>query len=126
MKLISLTSLTLASVASMALAACASSSISPDKVAAPQAQIAAAEEAGAQEQPNAAMHLQLAQDQYQHARRLMREGENERAEYVLARAAADARLALELARLETTRHEASDAMKRIEELKVQHRLMQAE
>ena len=105
--------------------ACASSSVAPEKVAAPKAQIAAAEEAGAAGDPTAALQLKLANDEYQRAKQLIREGENESAERMLSRASADAQLALELARLESTRREANDALQKINDLKRQHTLIKA-
>lgn len=98
---------------------CASSEIAPEKVAAPGADIAAAEEAGAEEHPKAAAQLKLAYEQYDKAKRLIKDGEEERAEQYLARANADAKLALELARLENTRRDAEETMRKIQQLKSQ-------
>lgn len=110
----------------LGLGACASTPVSPDRVAAPGAQIAAAEEAGADENPQAALHLKLASDQFDRAKRLMRDGENEHAARMLDRATVDAELALELARLDNTRTGANDAMKSIEDLRREHGLMKAD
>lgn len=119
-----LTTLFSAGLLSLASAAgCASSEVAPDKVAAPKERIAAAEEAGAEEHPSASLQLKLANDQYDQAKRLIRDGEGERAEKVLQRAAVDAELALELARLENTRRDANEAIKRIEDLRKEHRLL---
>jgi len=110
----------------LSLGACASTSVSPDRVAAPKAQIAAAQEAGADENPQAALHLKLANDQFERAKRLMRDGDNEPAARMLDRATVDAELALELSRLDNTRSDATDAMKSIETLRHEHGLMKAE
>lgn len=108
------------------LVGCASSQVAPDKIAAPKAEIAAAEEAGAKEHPTAALHLQMANDQYDRAKRLIKGGDGDEAELVLARARVDAQYALELARLEQTKQQASDALEKIDQLKREHRLIRAE
>lgn len=71
----------------------------------PAARVGSAEEAvrtarddGAAALPDAAVHLRLAEDQVARARRLIEEGEHERAEWFLRRAEADAALADALAR----------------------------
>ncbi|MFO0750954.1 MAG: DUF4398 domain-containing protein [Myxococcota bacterium] len=106
-------------------AGCASTSVSPDRVAEPKARIAAAEEAGAEENPTAALHLKLARDQYDHANKLIKNGDEERARRMLDRATVDAELALELARRDDTRKGAGDAMKAIDTLRKEHRMLQA-
>lgn len=108
----------------LAAGGCASTNVSPDRIAAPKAKIAAAEEAGAKENPDASLHLKLANDQYERATKMMKEGDEERAERMLERASADAELALELARLDTTRGQANDAMKSIDQLRQEHRMLE--
>lgn len=56
-----------------------------------------AEEVGAESDPTAQLHLQLAREQMDKANALMKEDENRRAELMLIRAKADAELALALA-----------------------------
>jgi hypothetical protein len=87
----------LVSLAALAGAGCATVQISPQRFEASQASIRGAEEVGANGVPAARLHLQLAKDQTVSARALAAEGD-ERAELVLARAQADAELALGLAR----------------------------
>ena len=105
-------------------AGCASTEVAPDQIAAPKAKIAAAEEAGAKENPDASLHLKLANDQYDRATKMMKEGDGERAKRMLDRASVDAELALELARLDTTRGQANDAMKSIDQLRKEHRMLE--
>jgi len=107
-------------------AACASAEVAPERVAAPRAGIAAAKEAGADENPQAALHLKLANDQFDRAKRMMNDGEPEDATRMLDRATVDAELALELARLDNTRRDAGDAMTNIQKLRQEHRMLKAE
>lgn len=78
--------------------------------------VRAAEVAGAQRSPQSALHLKRAREQIDSGRALMQEGENERAEWVLRRAQADADLALSLAAEETQRKKAAEAKEELEEL----------
>lgn len=73
-----------------------------------------AEQAGAEQTPEAAHLLHLAQEQSLEAKRLMDAGDNERAELLTQRARSDAELALVLAREEA-------AMARAKELRAQLR-----
>src|SRR5262245_51284291 len=57
-----------------------------------------AEQAGAQQVPDAELHLRLANQQNREAKRMMDDGENERAEMMSRRAESDAELSLALAR----------------------------
>jgi hypothetical protein len=68
-----------------------------------------AEEAGAQQVPDAALHLRLAEEQNEKAKKLIGEGENERAHYLTMRAQSDADLALSLAHEEEAHQKASQA-----------------
>jgi hypothetical protein len=81
-----------------------------------EAAVRAAEVGGAPSVPKAELHLKQARDQIDEAKRLIEEGENERAAYVLDRAAADAELALALAEEQESRREAEGALKRIQQL----------
>jgi len=63
-----------------------------------QAADRSAQELGANADPAARLHLTLAQEQAANATKLMKDGENKRAESLLLRAKADAELALSLAR----------------------------
>ena len=72
------------------------------------ASIRAAEEVGAKNVPQAALHLQLAKEEFQAAK--AERSDRERASRLLARAQADADLALALARTESERSQAQDAV----------------
>lgn len=101
------------SAAVFALAGCAAVQIPADRLERNEASIRGAEELGASGVPSAKLHLQLAKDQTETAKKMAANGD-ERAVLVLARAESDAELALGLAR-EVAVH--SDAMKAAEDLK---------
>ena len=84
-------------LAVLALAGCATLQLPADRLQSSEASIRSAEELGASNVPAARLHLQLAKDETLAAKKLAAEGD-ERAELVLARAEADAELALGLAR----------------------------
>ncbi len=68
-----------------------------------------AQELGANNVPAAQLHLKLAQEQTTNARKLMKDGENKRAEAMLLRAKADAELALSLAKEQKAKGEVGQA-----------------
>jgi hypothetical protein len=90
-------SLAVFSLAVFALSSCATMQLPADRLQSSEASIRSAQELGAENIPAARLHLQLAKDQTAAARSLAAEGD-ERALLVLARAEADAELALGLAR----------------------------
>jgi hypothetical protein len=106
---------TLAVFLATSVAGCASRSRSPDP-AASVAAVRAAEAAGAAGVPRAAHHLKLARDQVKIAEQLTEESENEAAYLVFLRAEVDAKLALELARLEILRRASAEARLRVRRL----------
>jgi hypothetical protein len=71
--------------------------------------VGAARGSGAAEDPQAQLHLKLAQDQLEQARGLMKDGKDERASYVLLRAKADADLAVALSREKAAKSAAQKA-----------------
>jgi Domain of unknown function (DUF4398) len=75
-----------------------------------------ASQTGADQDPLAHFHLALAERQIALAKELMESGRNERAAWVLTRAANDAEVALALARENVTRAEAQEAAERVEAL----------
>jgi hypothetical protein len=79
------------------------------RIASLQGAIRGAEEAGADSVPQATLHLKLAEEQRQKALDLLKDGEGHRAELLLARAEADAELAVALAREATANAEADKA-----------------
>jgi hypothetical protein len=77
---------------------CGGAAVPTEKLTAAEASMRAAQEVGANSVPQAELHLKLAEEQVQLARKLSADGDNERAGAVLLRAKADADLALALAR----------------------------
>jgi len=78
--------------------ACASAPPPKDRMAWAQAEVAKSEQSGAERIPAASAELQRAKGEIRLARSLSRKGENDKAESMLRRAAADADLSLALAR----------------------------
>lgn len=95
----------IAAVSALA-AGCASAPLPAERMASSQGSIKAAEAAGARNEPTAALHLRLAQENYEKATKMAKDGDTERAKLVLQRAEADAELALVLARESQERTEA--------------------
>lgn len=79
--------------------------------------IRGAQEAGAQGVPQATLHLKLAQEERERAVALIKDGENEKAEYMLMRAEADGELANALAREAAAKAEAQKTAEQLQELK---------
>lgn len=95
-------------VAASALAAgCGSAPIPADRMANAQASIKGAEVVGARNDPTAALHLRLAQENYDKAQKLAKDGDTDRAKLMLLRAEADAELALLITKERTERAEAN-------------------
>lgn len=82
-----------------------------------RAAIRAAEEVGAERVPEAQRYLNFARQQVGDAERLLTENEYESADLVLRQAAADAELALALAREVPLRNEAQRLRQRVEALR---------
>lgn len=79
--------------------------------------IRAAEEAGAAKVPQAALHLQLAREELESAKKLAAKGEKEQADSMLLRAEADAELAVVLSREDAEKTEAMAAVERARQLR---------
>jgi hypothetical protein len=94
-----------------ALAAGCGSSFPPptDRLASSEAAVRGAKELGAENDPQAALHVRLADEQISMARHLMRDGENRRADTVLQRSKSDAELAVMLTRERAAKTEADQA-----------------
>jgi len=99
-------------VAALAVSGCAAVPLSADRLERDEASMRAAAELGAARVPAAKLHLQMARDQTDTAKRMAASG-NERAPLVLARAESDAELAVGMAR-EAAIH--VDALKAAEDL----------
>ena len=100
-------------IAALTLAGCAAMPLPVDRLERSEASIRGAEEVGALGVPAAKLHLQLAKDQTETAKKMAADGD-ERALLVLARAEADAELSLGLAR-EVAVH--TEAVQATEDLK---------
>jgi Domain of unknown function (DUF4398) len=99
-------------------AACASTGAPPSENAEnSSAAIRAAEEVGATHNPDAALYLQLAKEEFGHARALTDQKNKEAADRLLMRAQADAELSLALARSESEKAEAIGAIQKVKTLK---------
>lgn len=102
----------------LTLAACGGAPSPVDELAASQAAVRAAEEAGADRvDPQAQLYLKLAREGLEKGKAQMETSDNDRASRSLRKALADAELALELARRQTARDEADQAKKVLEKLK---------
>jgi hypothetical protein len=77
---------------------CASAPEPTERLVGAQAALRAAQEVGADRYPQAQYHAQLAKEQLEQARKLIADGDNERAELLLRRASADAEVAVAVAR----------------------------
>ncbi len=101
------------------LAACGGYPPPNDKLMASVAAARSAREVGAETSPQASLHLKLADEQIAKAKALMKDGDNERAEYTLIRAKADAELSLSLARESAAKAETQAAEDQIKSLQNQ-------
>ncbi|MEO8875034.1 MAG: DUF4398 domain-containing protein [Polyangiaceae bacterium] len=111
----------LASLALLAVGAGCGASYPPPtaRMADSVSAVRAAQEVGGQNEPQAALHLKLAQEQIDQAKQLVTDGDNKRADFVLMRADADAELAVSLARQATARQQAKVAQDDLAKLKSQ-------
>lgn len=100
------------SLAVLTVSGCAAIQIPPERLERNEASMRSAQEVGADAVPAAKLHLQMAKDQTEVAKKLAAKGDK-RATMVLARAESDAELALVLAR-EASVH--ADALRAAEDL----------
>lgn len=98
------------------VAACGGSSLPPAKVADTQSSISAATAVGAEQNPQAALHLKMARDQLSQAQALINDGNNSEARLVLERANADAEVALMITREAQASANARKAQAEVQEL----------
>ena len=100
-------------------AACGAGGVPSQELANAKSAARTAEEVGARQQPQSALHLKLAQDQIAEAERLVEDGDSQKAKMVLEQARADAELALALTRELRERRAAEQALMKVEALKSQ-------
>jgi hypothetical protein len=84
-------------------AACASYPAPSEHLASSVAAARGAQEAGAAQVPEAALQLKMAEEEIDQAKKMMKDKENERADYMTLRAYNDATLSLAIAREEAAR-----------------------
>ena len=105
-------------VLSLSIVACGGSIPPPsDRLASAEAASRSARELGADKEPKAALHLKLAQEQIEQAKKLMTDGDNKRADLVLQRASSDAELSVMLAKENVATTEATKAKERVNAMK---------
>jgi hypothetical protein len=89
-------------------------------MASAEAGIRAAQELGAQSDPQGALHLSLAQEELNQAKKLYNDGDAKNADLVLARASVDAELALAEARAAQSRAQTQQVLDQAKLIKAQH------
>jgi hypothetical protein len=104
-----ITRLSVIAFATTVLACGASRPPPTDHLAAAIAATQGAQAAGAAQVPKAALQMQLAQEQVEQARQLIKRGKNERADYMTLRAYNDAQLAVALVREQEAQARLADA-----------------
>lgn len=98
-----------------ALAGCASYPTPVQRMADAEAAARTAQETGAASNPQAQLHLKLAQEEIAQAKALVANGDDKRADFVLIRARSDAELALGEARAQAARAEAQRVLEQLAE-----------
>ena len=106
-----------ASLAAVVAVGCGGAPKPEARLSSSEGAIRGAEEAGALNSPQAALHLKLAKEERDKAVDLVNHGENERASHVLERAEADAELAVALAREATAKDDAQKTLAEVQDLK---------
>ena len=95
---------------------CAGAPRPDDQLVASEASVRTAQEIGAQHIPSAALELQLAEDELQHAKDFIRNGDNDKAKRELVKSKADSDLALSLTKREHALAEADTAQTNLKAL----------
>jgi hypothetical protein len=102
-------------------AACCAGSDAPLHSESSTSAIRAAEAVGADQVPQAALHLQLANEELNAAHKLAADGKKDEANSLLRRAEADAELAVLLSNEKVEQTEAARAMERVRKLQADNR-----
>jgi hypothetical protein len=103
-------------VSTGSLVACGGYAVPTERMVSAESAARGAQEVGAPNAPQAALHLRLAQEEIASAKTLIGNGDNERADYVLIRAKADAELALALAKEANAKADAQKAADQIKSM----------
>lgn len=104
----------LIALAAIAVTACGHAAIPSDRLGQAEGAVRTAHALGASQEPSAALHLRLANENLAKGKELMAKGDNERASYMLLRAAADAELAKSLVNEARAKAQASRAQHEIQ------------
>jgi hypothetical protein len=96
---------------------CASPSVTSKEYSEPRETLAAARQVGTTETQQASLYMQYAEENLEHADKLIAEEEHDRARYYLDRAEADAELALAYAERASTKQDLEKLEARIDELR---------
>ncbi|GEM_PF-5893353 len=96
---------------------CASPSVTSKEYSEPRETLAAARQVGTTENQQASLYMQYAEENLEHADKLIAEEEHDRARYYLDRAEADAELALAYAERASTKQDLEKLEARIDELR---------
>lgn len=89
-------------------AGCGHAEVPAQDMARTEASLRAAEEVGAAKIPQAALHVKMARDQLDVAKKFLANGETQLAQMALHRASMDAELAVALSREDETRRDANE------------------
>lgn len=98
---------------------CGSAALPMDKLTDAKSTVRAAQEAGAQNSPQAALHLKMANDELASAQKAVDDGDADRARLLIGQAQADADLSLTLARGSEATQAAQAAQAKIDTLSKQ-------
>ena len=107
---------TIATLIVVAAVGCGSAAIPTAKMTDAKSEIKAADAVGAENVPQAALHLKLARDEVKRAEALLKQGDEEEADLMLDRARIDAELAMTLSRGADERARATEATRQVEAL----------
>lgn len=103
---------------------CASTKIPSEQYGQPRETIRAVSEIGTEDNPQARLHLKLANDELEIADKLIKQEEKEKAKLSLTRAESDAALALSLLKRDQMKAEVEEVQEKIDRLKKQTEALQ--
>jgi hypothetical protein len=103
-------------VLALFVAGCGTAAVPVDKLTDAKATVRAAQEAGAETTPQAALHLKMANDELASADKAVADKDEDRAHLLLNQAQADADLSLALARGTAEKQQAQEAQAKIDGL----------
>ncbi|HEX3855379.1 MAG TPA: DUF4398 domain-containing protein [Polyangiaceae bacterium] len=113
------TILSVTGVLALLVAACGSAAVPLDKLTDAKSTVRAAQEAGAQNTPQAELHLKMANDELAGAQKALDDKDNDHARLLLNQAQADADLSLALARGSANQQAAQAAQAKVVDLSKQ-------